>query len=268
MDAYFLSHNGLGDNIISIGAVNYLSMNYRNVYFLCKDIYAHNLFYIFKNANIIPVPFDSNNETASCYNIISNKYDTCDVFVCGCHRSYLKSKITNENILNHIPDDGNFWFPQEYTFFRNFYHEINMDLQIFIKYFNICIDEEVKKIYDDISNYRLVFFHTQSSNTTINLNNCIRDFIDNENYLVINPNESVYDKNNKKYDISNKYINLRTIFHYYYLIMNAEHIYVVNSSFSCIVIGLHYKKLLRTKNPKIFCRQNMVLYNLQDFALK
>ena len=36
--AYFLSHNGLGDNITNIGAINFLLNYYETIYFLCKDI--------------------------------------------------------------------------------------------------------------------------------------------------------------------------------------------------------------------------------------
>ena len=37
--AFFLSHNGIGDNITNIGAINFLLQYYNSIYFLCKDIY-------------------------------------------------------------------------------------------------------------------------------------------------------------------------------------------------------------------------------------
>ena len=37
--AYFLSHNGLGDNITSIGSIIFLLQYYETIYFLCKNNY-------------------------------------------------------------------------------------------------------------------------------------------------------------------------------------------------------------------------------------
>jgi len=263
IDAYFLSHNGLGDNIISISAVNYLSKFYKNVYFLCKDIYIHHINYIFKNTNIIPIAFDSKNEFRCCYQIIIDKYQISDIFICGCHKSYLKSKITNEILLNYTQDDNNIIFPKQYTFFRDFYHDINLDLQIFKNYFYINTCNETKKLYDDISNYKIIFLHTESSYVTINLDDKVKEFIDKDDYLIINVNKNMYSLNNlEKYNIANKYIKLKTIIHYYFIIQNATDIFVVNSSISCIIIGLHYNNLLKTKNVNIYTRDTLELLDL------
>ena len=57
-NAYFLSHNGLGDNITSIGAVNFLLNYYENIFFLCKDIHEDNVKLLFNNKPVIIVAFD------------------------------------------------------------------------------------------------------------------------------------------------------------------------------------------------------------------
>ena len=36
MNAYLVSHNGLGDNLYMIGALNFIRQFYKNVFFLCK----------------------------------------------------------------------------------------------------------------------------------------------------------------------------------------------------------------------------------------
>ena len=106
---YYLAHNGLGDNLFSIGAIRFLAKYYENIYFLCKDIHYDNVKLFFDDdKKIIIVPFDSKNEKESCYNIIINKYHNNDVFVLGCHKSYLSSKITNKYILYNIKDDSNY----------------------------------------------------------------------------------------------------------------------------------------------------------------
>ena len=106
---YYLSNNGLGDNLYSIGAIRFLSKYYENIYFLCKDSYYDNVKLFFEdNKKIIIVPFDSKNEKRACYNIIINKYNDNDVFVLGCHKDYLTSKITNKYVLENIKDDGSY----------------------------------------------------------------------------------------------------------------------------------------------------------------
>ena len=112
MQAYFLSHNGLGDNLFSIGALRFLCNYYNTIHFLCKDINYENVKLFFLNEpKIIVVPFDSTNEFSACKTIIDANYENNDIFICGfVHKGYLKSKITNEsayflvcdvNLLDH-----------------------------------------------------------------------------------------------------------------------------------------------------------------------
>ena len=60
--AYFLSHNGLGDNITSIGAINFLSNYFETIYFLCKNSYSNNVQVLLNQDCVKIVPFDANNE--------------------------------------------------------------------------------------------------------------------------------------------------------------------------------------------------------------
>jgi hypothetical protein len=57
MNAYLLSHNGLGDNITMIGAINFLLHYYDNVYFLCKDKNQENVARFFQDKPVIVIPF-------------------------------------------------------------------------------------------------------------------------------------------------------------------------------------------------------------------
>ena len=56
--AFFLSHNGIGDNITNIGAINFLLQYYNSIYFLCKDIYEENVKLLFNNKKLITIPFN------------------------------------------------------------------------------------------------------------------------------------------------------------------------------------------------------------------
>ena len=153
MNAYFLSHNGMGDNLYSIGSLRFLLKYYYKIYFICKDKYYENVKLFFIDTDrIICIPYNSTkNEQIECYNIISDKYDTHDIFICGsCHTSYLKSKITNKNLLTYKNDttyyttdytidytiDYDMITSENYNFIEGFYKDINLDLSIF---FNLQI---------------------------------------------------------------------------------------------------------------------------------
>ena len=72
--AYFLSHNGLGDNITSISALNFLSNYFETIYFLCKNSYLNNVQLLLNQDSVKLIPFDANNEFAECKNIITNTH--------------------------------------------------------------------------------------------------------------------------------------------------------------------------------------------------
>lgn len=71
---YILSHNGLGDNITMIGAINFLLLHYNNIYFLCKDKYESNVKLLINSKNIIIIPVVHRNVRSSCKNFITNVY--------------------------------------------------------------------------------------------------------------------------------------------------------------------------------------------------
>jgi len=175
-NAYFLSHNGLGDNITSIGAVNFLLNYYENIFFLCKDIHEDNVKLLFNNKPVIIVAFDSKNETNHCRRIIHNIRDNeTDTFISGCHTSYLKKKITSPDLLKYIQNDGN--YSVKYQHIRDFYYDNNLDLSIYFNYFDIASNKISKQYYDDLKKYKIVFLHTKASNIEIDLDIVIKMII-------------------------------------------------------------------------------------------
>ena len=106
----YLSHNGLGDNLISIGALHYLLNFYQNVFFLCKDVYHENIkMFFLDEPRIQCVPIDSKNEEQSCIQTIQPAYYNydIDVIICGCHKRYLQTKVNHPEIVKYrrFPDD-------------------------------------------------------------------------------------------------------------------------------------------------------------------
>jgi hypothetical protein len=250
--AYFLSHNGLGDNITSISAINFLLNYYEIIYFLCKDIYQNNVKLLFLNKSVIVVPFNPLNKVKEFKNILGNAYnENNDVFICGCQKSYFKSIITHPELINYKNLTNNYTI--DYPFIENFYKDINLDLSIYYEYFDIESTDISKKYYEDIKEYNIIFMHTKSSNKEINLDNIVNKYIDNSSYIIICCNKNVYYKNDLKYNIANNYINIPIVY-YIDIIKNSKEIYVVNSCFSCIVYPLNKTNRLKAINVKIINR--------------
>ena len=122
--AYFLSNNGLGDNISNIGAIHFLLKYYDTIYFLCKDVHKENVQLLFTNKNVIVVPFNSNDEYKYCYNIIINLDSNVDYFISGVHKSYLKSRITNDSVLNYKKNNK---YHLKYDHIKEFYDDNGLD---------------------------------------------------------------------------------------------------------------------------------------------
>lgn len=250
-DAYFLSHNGLGDNITSIGAIRFLCKYYNVIYFLCKDIYKNNVDLLFTDLNVKTIAFDSKNEFNECRNIISNVEQTNDLFICGFHKNYLKSRITNKNLLNYKQNDENYSI--KYNFIKSFYYDIGLDLKIYYNFFDILSTEKSKKLYHDAKKYKIIFLHTKASNTEVDFNDRITQFINNDNYIIICANKNMYDTKHKYHDFANLYVN-EYVAYYIDIIKNASSIYIINSCFSCIVYPLMNSNRLNTNDIYIFDR--------------
>jgi hypothetical protein len=249
MNAYILSHNGLGDNISMIGAVHFLLQYYIKIYFICKYKYEINIKLLYNNCNIITVPIDENNEFNHCKEIISNiDQNTNDIYICGsCHTSYLSSKITNITILNYKQNNINI----KYNHIFDFYNGIGLDTSIYIKYFDIPSTTISKDYYYKIKKYNIIFIHTQGSNRSINISDIIELFINNFNYIIICPNKNIYTNEHIYYNLSNTYINL-PIAYYIDIIKNSNEIHVIDSCFSCIVYPLQLAGLLNNSLIKIY----------------
>ncbi len=266
--AVFISHAGLGDNIISISALEFLLDYYKKIYFICKTNNLKHINYLFQNRNeIIPIQFgerDFEYEKNFCTEFVNSKINDSDIFICGYHKSYLKSKITHNLLINRKIDHKGYRMPQKYIDFTWFYEDINLDLYIFAKYFKINYSKEVIEIYKNISSlgYKIIFTHTEASDKKIDLYNTISNYILSDEYIVISANENYYGEVNPKHQIAKQFIKLPTIIHYTEIIKNADAIYVVDSCLSCIVVGLHFSNQLKTNEIYIYERHHGYLLDL------
>jgi hypothetical protein len=245
--AFFLSHNGLGDNITNTSAIHYLLNYYETIYFLCKDIYVENVNLLFTDKPVITIPVNSANEHNHCKKII-NSIPKADLFISGNHTSYLKSRITHPSLLKHIKNNGD--YSCKYTHITQFYNDNGLDLSIYFEYFNIESSEKSIEYYEQIKQYKIVFLHTKASNREINLNNIVQLYNTDE-YIIICANKNVYALGTDKYELANKYINIYVAY-YIDIIKNAEIIHVIDSCFSCIIYPLITTNKISPKECKIY----------------
>jgi len=251
-NAYFLSHNGLGDNITNIGAINFLLQYYENIYFLCKDIYNENVKLLFYNRSVITIPFNSNNELNECKQIIKNISQENDIFISGrVHKNYTKSRITHPELIKYIQGDKG--YDIKYQHIRNFYYDIGLDLSIYYNYFNIESSDLSIYYYSQIKKYKIIFTHTKASNREINIDDIINKYKQDEEYIIICANKNVYEKTNEKYHLCEKYVNIY-VAHYIDIIKNAHIIHVIDSCFSCIVLPLLKTNQINTTDCNIIDR--------------
>jgi hypothetical protein len=275
MNAYLLSHNGLGDNLFMIGAVRFLLQYYKNIYFICKDIYYDNVKLFHKNNNnVIIVSIDSKNEVSSCQKIINQSvYEKNDVLISGLyHKKYLKSKITNPKLLQRVPEKNNYTIDYDtlttknYRFIENFYHDINLDLNIFFEYFEIPLTIESESFYNSLSNYdKIIFIHSKASSGKLSFPNLYKKNVMETNTIMVCADHNVYtstrelNKNQeKKFNICNNIVNIPLIY-YINIIKNCNEIYIIDSCFTGIVLPLLKTHKLKAKTIRIIVRNKQII---------
>lgn len=253
---FFLGHNGLGDYITNIGAINYLLTIYENVYFICKDIYIENLKEIYTTPRIYLVPFKSENEPEARFKLLIPRYKqkNMDVLISGdYHKTNFKSKIQN-NTIKYREKNNNYSIDDKYGHIKNFYNDINLDLSIYYNYFNINSSIKSLELYESIKCYNIIFMHsTAGNNIKVDLTKYINKFIDNKNDIIICADYNVYKKEDEKFELAQKFVNV-LVPYYIDIIKNAIYIYIIDSCFSCIVIPLLYRNELNVIEYEIFNR--------------
>lgn len=248
--AYFVSHNGLGDNITNIGAVRFLLNYYNTIYFLCKDIYHKNVEQLFTNMPVVAVPFYSNDEVSSIKEILKDVGG--DIFVSGMLRQYIKKRITHPDLLNYKKNDKHYTI--EFDHIRNFYYDIGLDLSIYYEYFDINSCDMSNKYYDEIKEYKIIFIHSKSSNQEVNYDHVYEKYKDNKEYLIVCANKNMYKKDDPYYAIADKYVNLYVAW-YIDIIKHAELFYMVDSCFSCIIIPFIQTNKIRKEGIHLYRRK-------------
>jgi hypothetical protein len=200
------------------------------------------------------------------------EYIDADIFISGnvfTHLDYFESikdrnkdydslftnKITNHEFINY-KDHNIIKYPEPY--YHNiieFYSQLNFDINIYYKYFNVPSTLQSQNLFNKISNYKIVFLHFISSCGQTEIPENEWPHIYNDEYLIINPDKNHYNllNNQVKYKLANEYLNL-LLMDYIDIINNASDIYVCDSSFANIIFPLRIKKQLKANKVIIYDR--------------
>lgn len=256
-DAYFIGHNGLGDNITNLSAISYLSNFYKKIYFICKDFYFNNVTLLFSNIqNVEVVPIESIDEFNNIKNLYDNVIDECDFFVSGfCHTHYIKSKITNPYLCNYQPNclDNNIYF----NHIAEFYKDINLDLSIYYGFFNLPSLDRSLELYNSIKEYKICLLQKETSDGILfNYSESILNLGDE--YIIIDINNNFYESSKEnnltKYELASQFLNIEIIY-YIDTIQNADKIHITDSCLSSIVYPLSIINKLNTDDITIIDRK-------------
>jgi hypothetical protein len=238
--AFVLTHIGLGDNIISIGAVRYLSTCYDKVVVVCKEKNKKNMELFYnddKTIELYPV-IDAINISPNHrfdINTFKNITKNMDLYLAGCCCLNVQP-----NPYTDIP--------------FNFYRDMNINEKYFWQYFHVNISSESKSLFNklkDVSNY--IFIHNSASTgnafSIVEIENKLK--FNKQEILVINPNNNIYNKVDPFFELANEFLNHPLSF-YISTIINANKIILTDSSFFCLAINLPIK----TQECYLKSRQN------------
>jgi hypothetical protein len=252
-NAYFMGHCGLGDHINFIGAINYLSNFYQKIYCICFNGYINNLKAIFNGiiSNGSNIEFISTTKD-DFESFLRNINDDNDILVAGGWRNIISSKITNPHLINkiqHISQSDASQYDVPWSFIKEFYSHVNLNLSFFYEYFYIESCKEARDMYDKIKNYNIIFLHFNShiGQTTYPVNEW--PWIFKEEYFIVDPHCNHYKMtpDSLKYKLADQLLNFPFLC-YLDIILNASQLYTVDSSFGALI---HILKKLKIVNGRV-----------------
>jgi len=241
-EAFLLTHLGLGDNILCIGMTNYLCQSYKKVYVVCKENNYQNLQMLIINPKVELLKVVNDSFISPNYGFNRYLFDRAtekwDVYLCGSHKF---------NGIKH----GDFPL--------GFYDDINIDRKVFWTHFDCRKPPESIELYNKIKDKKYIIVHNLSSTGKVFDSKRIIKKYGNDKLLVINFNINEYDKGHEFYDIAQEIIN-KPISFYQDLIINAEYIFMTDSSIWCMSIQLPIK----TDKCFVLSRSNVSYEHLYD----
>ena len=267
MKAYVCSHNGMGDNIIMIGAIHYLLQFYEHVYFICKDRYYPNIKLLFNESdNVTCIPYDhAKGEHAEIRRILYGAYQSsADTFICGpAHVGHIPSRITCPAFLEAVtPCNRNYTIDcdyinaRDYNFIERFYKDMRLNLTVYYDYFRLPITEESVALYETVKDYYIIFIQLKSSDGfRLNIESVLEKYLHDPRAIIICNDNNLYDEGEHpiKYSLAQKFV-YNKIVNYNVVILGSDEIYVIDSCFIGILLPYMKTGKLRANTVKIVPR--------------
>ena len=220
------------------------------------------------------MPYDdaSGTEIHKITNIVRDKYDNpdCDILVCGYfHKSYLRSKITNQRVLEYTRLKSDYTIEYDtitnstYSFIESFYQDIGLNLTHFYDYFVLPETIESHDLYSRVCKYYIVFIQYKCSDgRCLDITNLLAKYKGAENVLIISNDQNIYDFNQDpvKYELCQPFVYNKVV-NYVATIKNSDEIYIIDSCFVGLV--LPYLKTGQLKTDKVrIIRRDLVQHTI------
>jgi hypothetical protein len=283
MDALFIGHNGLGDNLNMIGALRFMIPFYKRIFFIVKK---HNLNMVepfFKNTNIFCETFEENKENEKIIELINTftKKTNTDLFITGCWRHISTGRITNKMFLEACQEfnkmmestpqltfEHDMLISKDYYFLPQFYNNLGLHFNIYFIYFSFPSGEQSEKLYNSVKNYKhLIFLQNKTScGKYLSINNLIDKYLNDPDAILISNDENIYEKyatqckNEEEMIIKKNIVKpfvLGNILDYKDIILNSTEIYIIDSCLVSVILPLLKTNKLKANIVRIINRNRL-----------
>lgn len=254
MNAYLVSHNGLGDNLYMVGALRFLSTYYETIYFLCRNVFVPNVELFFQGTNIQCLPFNTLDEFNDIRRILAGAVG--DVYVCGqCHKQYLTGRVTTQIACapsKYTIDHDNLT-SANYAFVEDFYRDAGLTLTHFYEYFSLPRTPEAVAMWERARGFHTIFVQLKSSDgRRLNISK-LRERLADPSVLVACNDENLYPETSEQHALAQTFV-FEKIVHYTELIQNCAEIYLIDSCFIGLVLPYLKTGRLKATTVRILLR--------------
>jgi hypothetical protein len=286
MEALFIGHAGLGDSLNMIAALKFMSYYYKNVYFVVKEKNLLQIEPFFKDTNIICLSYEYKDMWSEVIDILTfvREFDkkNADIFMLGDFSKYYTGRILNKLYINGVNNfkrsiyegieeikfDHDMILLNDYNFLYRFYNMIGMHFNIYFEYFDFGYSQNSEIYYNKIKDYkRIIFTQTKTSeNIFLSINNLINKYINDTESIIVCNDENIYikydhlienkEEGNIKRELVKPYI-LGCMVDYKDLIYNCHEIYIIDSSFTSLILPLLKTGKLKAEIVRIINRKRI-----------
>ena len=243
--AFVYTHLGLGDMILTVGAVQYLATKYNSVTVVCKTVYkdvVQNLYAESPSIKLHIVTGDEDmfpwNEQAANY--MANGYD---IYSCGFFSLRVDKYI--------------------YDFPNSFYDDMNIPRSARRNYFKIPRTESAKKLYDDFKGRPYIVVHQNASNMNMPIIDKLLKAGEKRLIIDVNINRVDKDADPEGYALAERCTNIPYT-EYVNLFEGADELHMVDSSIFSLAMHLD---LSDVKRAVVYMRNDSSIDSFGKFEI-